>query len=1788
MNFTRPLLLAACIASLLICPFSVAQQTTQAPVKPEANQAQTNNKVSAFPAAAQTKISGALGRDRREYQSVTQPGGFRVENSRHGLWAEFTPGRVSFRSGANHWGMSLLGYGYGDNLRDASTVAPHADANRIEYRRDGLTEWYVNGPLGIEQGFTLTRSPGKSQGMPLTFDLALSGELTASVDPEKRSLSLSKDATAALRYAGLTATDAAGHELRAWLEVAENHLWVRVDDAQAQYPLTIDPLIQSAKLTASDGVANDNYGSSLSVSADGNTFVIGAPSAAIDSKLAQGAAYVFVRPANGWTDSSVFATKLTAPDGAADDLLGSSVSVSSDGGTIIVGAPGFNSAQGAAYIFNKPAGGWSDTSTFAAKLTTSGGASGDKFGSSVQVNWDSGTILVGAPFATIGSNSTQGASYVFVKPVGGWTDTSVSAAKLTASDGVAFDEFGYSMSISTDQTIVIGAPGFTAGLSPNFQTGHVFASGSAYVFVKPANGWQSTNETAKLTASDSAYIGTLPFVSPPTLIPVNNLFGFSVCISADSSTIVVGKPGAVHEPNQSIQEQPNTGAAYIFVKPPDGWATATQTVAFRAQLFFTPTKFGSSVTTSSDGGTVLVGEPGVPSGGLPTGASVLSKPTGGWADATSTAFKARLTAVDGAASDSFGASAAMSNDGNTILLGAPGAAIVSSSSQGAAYVFTNSVSGSAQASFSPANLDFGNQLVGSTSSAQTVTLTNSGGAPLDVTSVIVAPNFTSTQNCLTASPLAPGATCLESVAFAPNSSGKLSGTLTFTDDSDGTAGTNQAVPLNGTGFTPSAASLSPTSLSFASQTIGSTSASQTVTLNNTGGSPLQVSGVAVSANFTSTQNCLNKSLKPGDSCSENVNFAPGSAGPLIGTLTFTDDSGGTAGANQTASLNGTGVTPATASVSPLSVSFGNQAVGTTSAAQTVTVTNTGGSPLSMSAVAASSALGSFSSTKHCVSASPIAPSSSCSESVTFTPNGGGPFGGTLTFTDDSGGTAGVTQSVSLSGTGVVPTASLSPKSLSFGNQTVGTTSAPQTVTLNNTGDAPLHVSAVTPSLPANFTSTQNCVAASPLAAGASCTESVRFAPLSDGAVAGTLTFADDSGGTAGVSQLASLSGTGLLPPHASLPVLSVNFGNQNVGTTSSTQSVTLTNSGGSPLHVAAAVVSAKFTSTQNCVAASPLAAGASCSENVAFSPDSSGPLAGTLTFTDDSGGTAGATQSVSLSGVGVTPAAASVSPLSINFGNQMVGTNSGPQAVTLSNTGGSPLHVTGVVVSANFTSTQNCSVAIVAPGSSCSESVTMNPGSAGPLTGTLTFSDDSGGTAGTKQTVALSGTGVLPTAALSATTLSFGNQAVGTTSPAQTVTLTNTGGAPLSVSAVAASSASANFSSTNHCVTASPLAPGASCSENVNFTPTSAGPLSGTLTFTDNSGGGPTAATQTVVLSGTGAVPIASLSPVSLSFGNQAVATTSNAQTVTLKNTGGAALHITALTVSPNFISTHNCVTASPLAAGGTCSEAVSFAPGSVLPFGGTLTFADDSGGTGGATQLVPLSGTGVKASTSTGLSAAPTTVLTGQAVTLTFSVAAQLGETLTPTGIVAVSANTGESCSGPASSGSCVLTFQSAGTRTISAIYGGDANFLSSTSSGIQVSVNVPTADLFITQQPGLTSVKAGGNLAYSLTLKNLGPNVAASVAITDPVPANSTFVSISKGAPCSTPAAGSVGTITCSWGSLASGAFVNVTITVAVNGSGNRTSISNTAVASAATFDPNMANNSATVTTQITGNKK
>ncbi len=228
---------------------------------------------------------------------------------------------------------------------------------------------------------------------------------------------------------------------------------------------------------------------------------------------------------------------------------------------------------------------------------------------------------------------------------------------------------------------------------------------------------------------------------------------------------------------------------------------------------------------------------------------------------------------------------------------------------------------------SPTSLSFSSVPVGSSSTAQTATLTNAGTAALIITSIQITGDFSQTNNC--PGSLSVGSTCNISVVFSPVASGVRNGTLSIIDNAQGSP---QTVSLTGTGLGFSAA-LAPTSLSFSSVPLGTSSSPLTATLTNTGSTSVTISNITTIGDYRQTNNCP-LTLLAGSSCNINVVFTPTAEGRRSGTLSVSDNA---QGSPQTLSLNGTGSDFAISS-SPSNLTINSGATAT----YTLTVSALGG------------------------------------------------------------------------------------------------------------------------------------------------------------------------------------------------------------------------------------------------------------------------------------------------------------------------------------------------------------------------------------------------------------------------------------------------------------------------------------------------------------------------------------------------------------------------------------------------------------------------------------------------------------------------------------------------------------------------------------------------------------------------------------------------------------------------------------------------------------------------------
>ena len=282
----------------------------------------------------------------------------------------------------------------------------------------GLTEWFINDQRGLEQGWTFqTRPEGNGDG-PLRLELSVRGGLSSRVSSGGEAVAfLNDDGGVVLTYGGLKAWDADGRKVTVRFETSGPAVVrMAVEEQNARYPITIDPVAQQAYLKASNAEAHDYFGFSVAVS--GDTVVVGAPGESStatgvngdqsdNSAIEPGAAYVFVRTGGIWSQQAY----LKASNTGAGDTFGYRVAISGD--TIVVGAiweasnaTGVNGNQsdnsavgsGAAYVFVRSGTTWSQQ----AYLKASNTEADDQFGYSVAVSGD--TVVVGAPYED--SNAT--------------------------------------------------------------------------------------------------------------------------------------------------------------------------------------------------------------------------------------------------------------------------------------------------------------------------------------------------------------------------------------------------------------------------------------------------------------------------------------------------------------------------------------------------------------------------------------------------------------------------------------------------------------------------------------------------------------------------------------------------------------------------------------------------------------------------------------------------------------------------------------------------------------------------------------------------------------------------------------------------------------------------------------------------------------------------------------------------------------------------------------------------------------------------------------------------------------------------------------------------------------------------------------------------------------------------------------------------------------------------------------------------------------------------------------
>ena len=656
-------------------------------------------------------------------------------------------------------------------------------------------------------------------------------------------------------------------------------------------------------------------------------------------------------------------------------------------------------------------------------------------------------------------------------------------------------------------------------------------------------------------------------------------------------------------------------------------------------------------------------------------------------------------------------------------------------------------SSTATLSFTPTSLTFPSTTVGATAPSQSITVKNTGTAAVTFSSIGTTGSTdfgVQSTNC--PSPLPAGSTCTVTVGFVPAAAGTVTGAVSFADSATGSP---QTVALSGTGASSgtTALTITPSSMTFPSTTVGSSAATQTITISNSTGaavtfSPTTITGSGASSYTRSNVNCTSP-LANGSTCTNVITFTPQSAGTLTAAVTYTTSA---SNSPQTVSLTGTGTSASTGlTITPGSMTFPSTTVGSSAATQTITLKNSTSASVTFTGGTTITGAGASSFSRantNCTS--PLPAGASCTNVITFTPQSTGTLSATVSYFDSASSSA---QTVTLTGTGASANTGLTitPGSMTFPSTTVGTSAATQTITLKNNTSASVTFTASTTITGggASSFSRANTNCASPLAAGASCTNVITFTPQSAGTLTATVNYFDSASSSA---QTVALTGTGASASTGlTITPGSMTFASTTVGSSAATQVITLKNNTSSSITFTGTTTitgsGASSYSRMNTNCSSPLAPGVSCSNIITFTPQSVGTLTATVNYFDSASSSA---QTVTLTGTGASASSGlTITPGSLTFASTAIGTSAPSQTITLKNNTSAAVTftatttITGTNANSFTRMNTNCASPLAA-GASCTNVITFTPQNTGALAATVSYFDSA---SSSPQTVALYGTG---------------------------------------------------------------------------------------------------------------------------------------------------------------------------------------------------------------------------------------------------------------------------------------------------------------------------------------------------------------------------------------------------------------------------------------------------------------
>ena len=833
---------------------------------------------------------------------------------------------------------------------------------------------------------------------------------------------------------------------------------------------------------------------------------------------------------------------------------------------------------------------------------------------------------------------------------------------------------------------------------------------------------------------------------------------------------------------------------------------------------------------------------------------------------------------------------------------------------------------------SPASTALGDVVVGQRSAGvATIVVTNSGTSPTGTLTVQAGGSdpmqFSRLTDGCAGQVLAGGATCTITAAFAPTLPGPRSAAFAIF----GLPGGMVSAVVTGTGIAPAQLVALPAMQDFGSVIAGSTSANVAFTISNIGGqatgAPSATLGGAQAADFLIATNTCTTGLAPLASCSLMLRFSPSTIASTSGaehaTLTIAGAPGGTA----TSLLSGSGIAAGALAISPSVAQFADTVVGTTSAATTFMVTNGGGTPSGALATALASTGDVRVAADDCAG-HVLAPGAACAITAVFAPTSPGVKSASLRVTGNPGGAI-----AAALGGNALPTArlTLSPGSTDFGTVGLGGQTAFATFTVANAGGVATGVPAMaTSGTTSQFVEVDDCGAA--IAPLGHCTIRIQFKPTQLGLAAAAFSVAATPGG----SVTANVFGEGGQPAQLAVMPSQLGFAS-TLGDASAAQTFTIQNLGsattGAISLVPGGASPADFTASSNCTT---LAAGATCTATVAFAPAAIGTRTATLAVAASPGGTT----TVALSGVAQprleilsVGGGGAVDPY--DFATQPVGSTTTAAIVLRNNTTSArTLTATGDIAPPAQFALSGCTNVTIAAGGTCTGALAFAPTRSGASTGAVTYAIGSG--AASAVTQHLTGGGASSLVWTAETTAEFGNIVVGQVSAEHLFDLTNQSNAATATGVAIATLAPPFAFSSTTC--GAMLAPTASCTVGIRFSPATLALAQATLAASSSTSGD-----ASLALAGTGVDPMAlSLTPAPTAFGS-VFAGAAKDITVVVTNPAGAqtagpmtfsiSLGAPGFNPGPTFTILNNaspgdCVSgATALPNGQTCNIRIRFAP---------------------------------------------------------------------------------------------------------------------------------------------------------------------------------------------------------------------------------------------------------------------